>query len=171
MNSSNFQGIVISAQGETYLTPIAQGRPIWDRSDEPLEITYSGELIIKGFVQVSVPVDKQNEIRHRLAENINFYVTDSKTWEVFKSSHVVGGWNLARQGISLTGFSSPRPMLDVNEHFSGTPDNIIDKISFEIELFDLLSDMPSPEKTLEIYAQYEGFTSNKIFVNLLLCKG
>ncbi|MES2673542.1 MAG: hypothetical protein V4660_04850 [Pseudomonadota bacterium] len=171
INSSSFQGIVIGALDETHLTPIVQGRAIWDGSNEPPKITYSGELVIKGFVQVLVPADKQNEIRYKLDDNINFFVSDNKSGETFKSSRVVGGWNLARQGISLTGFSSSSPAQDINEDFTGVPDNIIDKINFEIELFDLLADMPSPGKTLEIYAEYKGFTSNKIFVNLLFYKG
>lgn len=169
INSANFKGIVIAAPKEVILTQITQDLFIWDQSNTSLESTYSGKLLIEGTVQLFVPEGKQREMWEELNQKINFFVKDKKSSEAFKISSVTGGWNAVRLGVSSIGFMS-QPAHEANEYYDSMPSNIIDQKYFTIDVFDLMPRMPKPETTLEIYAEYRGYTSNKILVKALPAK-
>lgn len=159
-----FQGFSLEAPETIFVKEIEQGTFIWERGSIPKERTYEGTLDLAGWFAVFVPEGQQENIWSGLSEKINFVVKDLKTGDIQRRSGVHGGWNLARQGLSIHMDESPPLEFD----YSTMPSNAIHFERFNIEVFDDLPFMPEPDTTLRIHLEYMGFTSDPVRVNVRL---
>lgn len=159
-----FQGLTLLAPETVFVTEIEQGSFIWERGSAPRQTTYEGTLKLKGRFSVFVPGGQQEKIWSRLSDKIDFVVKDLKTGEVQKRKGSHGGYYLARKGISIQRV----PPVDPDYDYSAMPSEVIHSEHFYVEVFDLLPVMPVPDTVLEIHAEYMGFTSDPVRVNVRL---
>ena len=162
---ADFQGIVIEGPTEVTFHKKTVARPAWDRSDGEVAQHFGG-LNIEGKVQVHTPVGKQYQTWFRFDKRLTFVVKDLTSNAVQRSSYVDGGWNLARQGVSVT--MAPHPEESVSEAEFNTfmdGDKVISK-HFIYQLDDHLHTLYAEPTTLEIHAEYLDFRSNKIRVKV-----
>jgi hypothetical protein len=162
---ADFQGIVIEGPAEVTFQKQTVSRPAWDRSGGEI-VEYLGGLNIEGKVQIHTPVGKQYQTWFRFDKRLTFVVKDLTSNAVQRSSYVDGGWNLARQGVSVT--MAPHPEESVSEaEFNTSMDGgkVISR-HFIYELDDHLHTLYAEPTTLEIHAEYLDFRSNKIRVKV-----
>jgi hypothetical protein len=162
---ADFQGIVIEGPDEVTFQKKAVGRPIWDRSNGAA-FEYFGSLPVEGKVQIHTPVGKQYETWFRFDKRLTLVVKDLKNNAVQRSSHVEGGWNLARQGVSVVMAPHPEESVsetEFNQHMDGG--KVIAR-EFTYPLDDHLPTLYAEPTTLEIHAEYLGFRSNRIRVKV-----
>lgn len=161
----DFQGIVIEGPAEVSFHKKKVERPVWDRSSEAA-IEHFGGLNIEGKAQILTPEGKQYQTWFRFDKRLTFVVKDLKDNAVQRSSYVDGGWNLAREGVSVT--MAPHPEESVSElEFNKLMDGakVISR-RFTYQLDDHLHTLYSEPTTLEIHAEYLDFRSNTILVKV-----
>lgn len=159
------QGIVIEGPAEVTFHRQAVGRPIQDRSNGAA-FDYFGSLPIEGKVQIHTPAGKQYQTWFRFEKRLTLVVKDLNTHAVQRSSYVGGGWNLARQGVSVV--MAPHPEDAVSEaQFNTFMDSgkVISR-QFSYQLDDHLPTLYGSPTTLEIHAEYLNLRSNKIRVKV-----
>lgn len=154
-----FEGFILEAPDVVYVRQVEER----DRMTA-IDVTYGGELVLKGTFSIFVPEGDKEKIWWNLSDKIDFVAIDLKSGEVHKRNRVAGGWNLARAGVSVTLAPPPfEPKFDP----CGYPGNTIDFRRFGIEVFDDIATMPTPDTTLEIYLEYMGFQSEPVRVEVL----
>lgn len=161
----DFEGIVIEGPAEVSFQKKKVERPFWDRSNETA-FEHFGGLNIEGKVQIHTPEGKQYQTWFRFDKRLTFVVKDLTSNAIQRSSYVDGGWNLARQGVSVT--MAPHPEEAVSEpEFNKLMDGgkLISR-QFTYQLDDHLHTLYSEPTTLEIHAEYLDFRSNKILVKV-----
>lgn len=154
---------IIEAPREVALHKIKQGHFIWESAPVEPEYTYAGTLPLHGRVAMFVPTGKQFDTWVNFENRVNFCVRNSQNGKIYRNSHVAGGWNLARQGVSVQMAEPPF----IPEVYALLPDNQVDERRFSIDLIDRLSDMPEPGDTIEVTAEYMGVTSNTVTIKLV----
>lgn len=154
---------ITKAPSEVALHKIKKGYFIWESAPTEPEYTYAGTLPLHGRVELFVHTEKQLETWLNFENRVNFCVSNPKTGKVYQNSHVAGGWNLARQGISVQMTEPPF----IPEIYAQMPENQIDERRFSIDLIDRLSDLPEPGDTIEVTAEYMGVTSNTVTIKLV----
>lgn len=154
---------IIEAPHEVALHKIKKGHFIWESAPTEPEYTYAGTLPLHGRVALFVHTGKQLETWLNFENRVNFCVSNPKTGKVYRNSHVAGGWNLARQGISVMMDEPPF----IPEIYAQMPDNQVDERRFSIDLIDRLSDLPEPGDTIEVTAEYMGVTSNTVIIKVV----
>lgn len=162
---SDFQGIVIEGPAEVIFQKQTVSRPAWDRSGGEI-VEYFGGLNIEGKAQIFTPEGKQYQTWFRFDKRLTFVVKDLESNTIQRSSYVDGGWNLARQGVSVT--MAPHPEESVSEaEFNTFMDGgkVISR-PFIYELDDHLHTLYAKPTTLEIHAEYLDLRSNKIRVKV-----
>lgn len=153
---------IIEAPQEVALHKIKKGHFIWESAPKEPEYTYAGTLALAGRVAIFVPKGKQLDTWVNFDHRVHFCVRNPLTGKTYKSSYVAGGWNLARQGVSVQMAEPPF----IPEVYAQMPDNQVDERRFSIDLIDRLSDMPEPGDTIEVTAEYMGVTSNTVTIKL-----
>jgi len=159
----DFQGITIQGPAEATFVKEKVGRALWDHSNEEKN-AYFGKLEVRGIVQIYTPKGKQFETWVNFNKRVEFIIKDLTTNTVQKSSYVEGGWNLGRKGLSLQMHNPDQPTEE--EFNSKMSSDVYIKKNFIIAVDDRLPELYSEPTTLEIYAEYMDFTSNKILVKI-----
>lgn len=165
--SETFEGIIIKAEKDVVvLCKQFVGSPIWQRSADQ-QYDYFGSIKIHGVAQIFTPQGKQYEMWNRFEKRIKFIVEDLSDNIVTESSYVDGGWNIARKGISVQ-MAIDRNPISESDYNRLNPGNQIIKKHFIYALDDHLHTLYSKPTTLNIYATYLNFKSNKVFVDVLI---
>lgn len=154
---------IIEAPHEVALHKIKQGHFIWESAPAEPEYTYAGTLSLHGRVAMFVPKGKQLDTWVNFEKRVNFCVRNPLNGKIYRNSYVDGGWNLARQGVSVQMAVPPF----IPEVYAQLPDNQVDERRFSIDLIDRLSDVPKPGDTIEVTAEYMGITSNTVTIKLV----
>lgn len=145
------------------LQKIRQGAFIWESAPAEPAYTYIGTLPVHGVIAIFVPAGRQFETWHQFEKRVHFCVRNPHTGRTYRSSYVDGGWNLARQGVSVQMAQPPV----IPELYAQLPDNQIDERRFSIDLLDRLIDVPEPGETLEVTAEYMGSISNTVTIKVV----
>jgi len=161
----DFQGIVIAGPGEATFRRTKVGRSMWDRSGEDA-FEYFGELDVQGIVQIHTPAGRQYDTWFRFDRRLTFVVRDLADGSIQTTSQVDGGWNLARQGVSVQMAPSPEEMVTEERFNAASESGKVVRRRFIYSIDDHLPTLYSRATTLEIHAQYLHFRSNPIRVRV-----
>lgn len=159
------QGIVIAGPAVATFHRRKTSRPIWDRS-EGETFDYFGELVIEGVVQIHTPAGRQYATWFNFDKRVSFVVRDRNHGTVQTSSHVDGGWNLARKGLSVQMALSPGDSITEDAFNAASESGRVISRRFIHRLDDLLPSLYPEPTTLEIHAEYLEFRSNTILVEV-----
>lgn len=162
---AEFQGIVIEGPPEVTFQKQTVARPAWDRSGGEVAENFGG-LSIEGKAQIHTPEGKQYQTWFRFDKRLTFVVKDLTTNAVQRSSYVDGGWNLARQGVSVTMAPHPEESVSEAEFNKLMHGGKVISRHFIYQLDDHLHTLYAEPTTLEIHAEYLDFRSNKIRVKV-----
>jgi len=161
----DFQGIVIEGPVEVSFQKKKVGRPPWDRSNDAA-FEHFGGLNIEGKAQIHTPEGKQYQTWFRFDKRLTFVVKDLKDNAVQRSSYVDGGWNLAREGVSVLMEPHPEELVSEPEFNKMMEGGKVVSRHFTYQLDDHLRTLYSEPTTLEIHAEYLDFRSNTLLVKV-----
>jgi len=164
---ADFQGIVIEGPAEVSFQKKQVVRPFWDRSNDAAFELFGG-LNIEGRAQIHTPVGKQYQTWFRFDKRLTFVIKDLKDGSIQKSAYVDGGWNLARQGVSVTMAPHPEESISEPEFNKMMEGGKVISRRFTYQLDDHLHTLYSKPTTLEIHAEYLDFRSNTIRVKVIV---
>lgn len=162
---ANLQGIVIEGPAEVTFQKQTVARPAWDRSGGEVAEHFGG-LNIEGKAQILTPEGKQYQTWFRFDKRLTFVVKDLESNTIQRSSYVDGGWNLARQGVSVTMAPHPEESVSEAEFNKLMHGGKVISRHFIYQLDDHLHTLYAEPTTLEIHAEYLDFRSNKIQVKV-----
>jgi hypothetical protein len=163
----HFEGIVIVGPREVSFRKAGVGTPIWVRSaDEGEAFDFFGELRIEGQVRIHTPEGAQYRTWFNFDKCVTYVVKDLSDGSTQVSSHVDGGWNLARKGLSVQVALRPGEVMSEAAFNAGSESGKVIGKHFSHQLDDLLPNLYSRPTTLEIHAEYLDFRSNAIRVEV-----
>ena len=142
-------------------------RSPWTHGDGPLDAWF-GDLVVEGTVAIDTPPGTQYATWFNFEKRLTFVVRDLRDDSVQTTSHVDGGWNLARRGLSVQMAPSPSEGMSEDAFNMHAPHGPAISRPFTCRIDDHLPDLYSAPTTLEIQADYLGARSNAIRAEVLI---
>lgn len=165
--SAVVQSIVIEGPAAATFHKQAVARSPWTHGEGPVEAWF-GDLVVEGTVSIDTPPGTQYATWFNFEKRLTFVVRDLRDDSVRTTSHVNGGWNLARRGISVQTAPSPSDGMTEDAFNLQAPHGPAISRHFIYRIDDHLPDLYAAPTTLEIHAEYLGARSNAIRVEVLI---
>ncbi|WP_394003672.1 hypothetical protein ACF3M1_02630 [Luteimonas sp. WGS1318] len=165
--SAAVQSFVIEGPAAATFRKQVVARSPWTHGDGPVEAWF-GDLVVEGTVSIDTPPGTQYATWFNFEKRLTFVVRDLRDGSVRTTSHVDGGWNLARRGISVQMAPPPLDSVSEDDFNLQAPHGSAISRRFIYRIDDHLPDLYSAPTTLEIHAEYLGARSNAIRVEVLI---
>lgn len=165
--SAVVQSFVIEGPASATFRRQAVAPSPWTHGDGPV-VAWFGDLVVEGTVAIDTPPGTQYATWFNFEKRLTFVVRDLRDDSVRTTSHVDGGWNLARRGVSVQKAPSPSDGMSEDAFNLDAPHGPAISRHFIYRIDDHLPDLYSEPTTLEIHAEYLGARSNAIRVEILI---
>ena len=165
--SAVVQSFVIEGPASATFRRQAVAPSPWTHGDGPVDAWF-GDLVVEGTVAIDTPPGTQYATWFNFEKRLTFVVRDLRDGSVRTTSHVDGGWNLARRGVSMQMAPSPSDGMSEDAFNLHAPHGPAISRHFIYRIDDHLPDLYSEPTTLEIHAEYLGARSNAIRVEVLI---
>ena len=165
--SAVVQSFVIEGPASATFRRQAVAPSPWTHGDGPV-VAWFGDLVVEGTVAIDTPPGTQYATWFNFEKRLTFVVRDLRDGSVRTTSHVNGGWNLARRGVSMQMAPSPSDGMSEDAFNLDAPHGPAISRHFIYRIDDHLPDLYSEPTTLEIHAEYLGARSNAIRVEILI---